>query len=91
MSQANLSFSLLEKYLSYVIELDFINIANSKYILTNEGREFLKQYRQFEEKYSKANQTMETLIYERERLVRIITKKHNACNFTGLNPSSECI
>lgn len=88
MSQANLSFSLLEKYLSYVIELDFINIANSKYILTNEGREFLKQYRQFEEKYSKANQTMETLIYERERLVRIITKKDNACNFTGLNPSS---
>ena len=84
MRQANLSFNLLEKYLMIVIESGLITLNSRKCHLTESGRDFLRQYRQFEDKYSKANQTMEFLMTERERLARIFTKTNHVGNSNGI-------
>ena len=68
MVMANLSFSLLEKYLSIVAGAGFIRVEGDKYKLTERGREFLKQYRLFNERYAGARKLLEVLSYERDKL-----------------------
>ena len=70
MFNANLSFSLLEKYLEVVESAGFVRIDDSTYHLTERGREFLKQYRFFEDRYVRAQKLLESLVCERERLTR---------------------
>lgn len=44
--QSNLNFTRLENFLPFLIEKELIEIFNdddSKYIITNKGRQFLKQ------------------------------------------------
>ena len=67
---ANLSFSLLEKYLDVAVNSEFIRLENSKYHLTERGNEYLKEYRHFERRYIGAQKTLESLGDERERFAK---------------------
>jgi hypothetical protein len=79
-----LSFKLLEKYLDVVVDADFVQIETSSYELTDEGRVFLKLYRNFQEKYAKVQELLETLGSEYEKLARL-------CKRPGLAGSVELI
>jgi len=74
MFKANLSFGLLEKYLDVVMKSGFIEVESYRYTLTEQGREFLKQYRQFFERYVKAQGLLEDLVSEREKLSLMCTE-----------------
>jgi len=74
MYQANLSFSLLEKYLDVACAAGFVQNGNGRYRLTELGREFLKEYKHFHERYDQAQRTMESLSSERERLAHLCNK-----------------
>jgi predicted transcriptional regulator len=66
--RANLSFSLLEKYLGVVVGAGFLRVEGCMYELTERGREFLKQYRRLNERYVEAQKLLEALGYERKKL-----------------------
>ena len=68
MFAANLSFSLLEKYLAVALKSDFVRVEGYRYSLTEHGREFLKQYKYFEDRYIRAQTLLESLSSEREKL-----------------------
>ena len=68
MYAANLSFKLLEKYLETVVQAGFVSVSDSDYVLTERGRDFLDKYRRFKERHSKAQEAIEELSSERERL-----------------------
>jgi len=70
MSNANLSFSLLEKYLDVTINAGLVFAEGSKYKLTGRGQEFLNQYKIFEKRYAMAQKMLEALSIEREMLNR---------------------
>lgn len=72
MLNANLSFSLLEKYLDVAAGAGFVQHNGSTYNLTEAGREFLKQYRIFEKRYVKAQKLLEALVCERERFNSVL-------------------
>jgi predicted transcriptional regulator len=76
MFDANLSFSLLEKYLAVSLSSGLVHVEGYKYQLTESGRDFLRQYRQFEERYLRAQQLIETLGFEREQLSKAVNKSH---------------
>ena len=56
MYQANLSYKVLQKYLSEVVEADLVCFEGDRqcYLLTDKGREFLEAY----ELYSKTNRNV---------------------------------
>lgn len=68
MYQANLSFTLLEKYLGLASDSGLVELSDYKYQLTPRGKEFLKTYRHFEQRYLKAQEMLEALGSEREQL-----------------------
>ena len=85
MFSANLSFSLLEKYLHVALNAGFLQLQNSKYKLTKRGREFLNEYRRFKEHYIKSQKSLESLDCERERLTRLIKRSeaHKSTELVG--------
>ena len=70
MLEANLSFALLEKYLDVIRSAGFVQVDNSRYHLTERGREFLKQYRLFEDRYDSVQKLLEALVSEHDRLTK---------------------
>jgi predicted transcriptional regulator len=68
MLRANLSFNVLEKYLGVVLGAGFVRVEGCRYELTGSGREFLRQYRLFHERYVGAQKLLEALDCEREKL-----------------------
>lgn len=68
MFNANLSFMLLEKYLNLSVNACFIRVEGSTYKLTERGQEYLKQYRLFKDRYLLAQELLEALDNEREKL-----------------------
>jgi len=68
---ANLSFSMLEKYLQVVAKAGFLEVDGHNYNLTELGRGFLKDYNHFHERYGKAKKVIESLELERERLSKL--------------------
>lgn len=68
MFMANLSFSLLEKYLGVVVGAGFVRVEGSKFVLTECGRGFLVQYRRFQRRYVRAQKLVEALDCERGKL-----------------------
>ena len=68
MFMANLSFSLLEKYLDVVVGAGFVRVESCRYMLTEHGREFLNQYKHFHERNVRAQKLLEALGCEREKL-----------------------
>jgi predicted transcriptional regulator len=73
MFSANLSYSLLMKYLNLIVEAGFIQLEDSIYHLTSQGREFLSKYENFEERYLKAQNKLEALTCEHKQLQQICT------------------
>lgn len=69
MFQANLSFKLLEKYLDATINAGFIKIdETSRYVLTDSGRDFLKQYKEYYDRYVRTQKSLDGLNNERKKL-----------------------
>ena len=69
MNRANLSFSLLEKYLNAVVGAGFVRVEGSSYFLTGRGKEFLEHYGRFREHYAGVQKLSEGLAGEREKLI----------------------
>ena len=65
---ANLSFSLLEKYLDVVVGAGFVRAEGCRYEMTEHGREYLKQYKNFHARYVMAQKLLEALGCERDKL-----------------------
>jgi hypothetical protein len=78
MYTANLSFKLLEKYLDRIVGLGFLEVHDSCYVLSEEGLNFLKQYRNYYEHYVKVKKLCEALDLEREKLVKLCERPHVA-------------
>jgi len=74
MFQANLSFSLLEKYLEVAGSSGFVHAGDGRYQLTDLGRDFLRDYRAFHERYDRARRSLESLSSERERLEHLCNR-----------------
>jgi predicted transcriptional regulator len=74
MYQANLSFSLLEKYLDVAGSAGFVQPDSGRYQLTDLGKAFLKDYRAFHERYDLARRTLDSLGSERDRLAHLCNK-----------------
>ncbi len=68
MFEANLSFSLLEKYLKAAAKAGFLKVENGKYTLTEQGRNFLAKYKHFNQRYNLATKLLDSLVSERELL-----------------------
>lgn len=65
---ANLSFKLLEKYLSVVVSAGLVSVEGSRFMLTDYGREFLERYKEYNEHYTGAQKLLEALDCERGTL-----------------------
>ena len=74
MLKANLSFSLLEKYLDVTLAAGFIRFEGSTYELTEDGHAFLKHYNGFHEHDAQAQKMLEDVSFEREKLLRLCEK-----------------
>ena len=68
---ANLSFSLLEKYLQVVTKAGFLKVDGHRYNITEHGRDFLKNYAYFHKRYDEAKKVIDSLEPERERLAKL--------------------
>jgi predicted transcriptional regulator len=71
MKKANLSYMLLEKYLSSVVGSDLLRLEGSRYMLTENGRVFLKRYNDYHERCMEAERDLESLSSEREKLCNL--------------------
>lgn len=74
MFRANLSFKLLEKYLDAVTSAGFVHLEASTYALTEDGKTFLKQYKDYYKRYLEIQKLLETLGSEREKLAMMCRK-----------------
>ena len=68
MFSANLSFKLLEKYLETLTRARLIKIEGNKYELTEEGHEFIANFRKIHERYISAQKTFKSVESERKKL-----------------------
>lgn len=75
MFAANLSYKLLEKYLTAVMTVGFIQPFGSYYRLTEAGRLFLERYEHFYGEYSRVEKTLKRLADERSRLEKLCDDK----------------
>lgn len=71
MYTANLSFKLLEKYLASVLGLGFLQVSDSCYYLTDDGKEFLRRYKHFHEQVVKAKSLLMDIDREKKQLLRL--------------------
>ena len=89
MYQANLSFSLLEKYLAIACSSGLIEHQSFRYHLTKRGKEFLKTYLQFEDRYIEAQRMLQSLSYEREQLTKSFKASHKSAKKSNAIIESE--
>jgi len=68
---ANLSYSLLEKYLEETVDLGFIYPSNHRYEVTEKGRTFLEKYNEFSSRYSKVDYELQKMLFEKEILEKL--------------------
>jgi len=69
MYSANLSHSLLKKYLSETVSLGFIKPNNNgEYEITEKGLAYLRKYKCFVDKYSKVQRDLKIIMSEIEEL-----------------------
>lgn len=68
MYSANLSYSILEKYLAETIKLGFIRLKGDIYEITEKGRIFLEMHAAFSMKYSQVQKELEKIKFEMEVL-----------------------
>jgi len=75
MFAAKLSFKLLEKYLNLALNAGFVQVQDSAYSITERGVEFLSRYSDFQDRYAKAQETLETLSSEYEKLSQLCVQR----------------
>lgn len=68
---ANLSYSLLEKYLGETLRVGLVYFNHESYEVTEKGRSFIERYGDFSSKYSKIKSEFEKMMFEREVLERM--------------------
>ena len=68
MYNANLSYTLLQKYLETSLNSGFMRLDGYGYELTENGQKFLMQYKKLSERYSKTQHTIKDLSRERAQL-----------------------
>lgn len=71
---ANLSYALLQKYLSETITIGLIDSNNNSYEVTEKGHEFLEKYKRYERRYSRVQKTVHKLMVERRDLEKMCRK-----------------
>ncbi len=81
MRMSNLSYALVEKYLGFVLDSGFVHANGSRYVLTNRGRLFLDEFKQFRLRYVRAKNTLEELGEEQKRLERMCRKPRATAAF----------
>jgi predicted transcriptional regulator len=69
MYRANLSYSLLEKYLEVAVGSGFLQANSSNYELTDSGKEFLDRYSRYSDRHLSVEGSLKDLNVERERLL----------------------
>lgn len=68
MYSANLSYKLLEKYLTLVLRLGLVKENGCLFELTEEGKEFLINYNNLCDRYTTAKKLFDAVGYERKML-----------------------
>lgn len=68
---ANLSHSLLEKYLTDAIKVGFVTAVDGGFETTEKGHSFLEKYSQFSSKYATLTSQLEDMKFEMEILERM--------------------
>jgi predicted transcriptional regulator len=68
MYAANLSHTLLEKYLDETLNLGLLRLGEDGYEVTEKGQAFLKKYEHFSSRFSKLQKEMQAAISERREL-----------------------
>ena len=71
MQNANLSYSLLMKYLEYTLGIGFLQPDDGSYETTEKGRKFLEMYARFSSEYSKLQKDLEPLWLKLESLEKM--------------------
>jgi len=77
MYNANLSYTLLEKYLAEVISLGLLRLSDNGYEVTERGFIFLEKYERFSNRFSRIQKEMQTVISERKDLEDMCSLKAN--------------
>ena len=70
MSNANLSFKLLQKYIDISIRCGYLKAEGYKYVLTEEGLKFLNQCKNLDEQYEKTQKALDLIINKRKLLAQ---------------------
>ena len=65
---ANLSYSLLEKYLAAVIKAKMLTSNGDKYEIAEKGRVFLERFERYSKKLSRINKELKAIKFERQVL-----------------------
>ncbi len=68
---ANLSYRLLEKYLTETVRLGFLGFDNDNYHITDKGLAFLEKYLDFSSKYSRIENERRKMLFEKETLEKL--------------------
>jgi len=71
MQDANLSYSLLVKYLEYTLGIGFLQADDGWYETTEKGRKFLEMYARFSSEYSRLQKDLEPLWLKLESLEKM--------------------
>lgn len=74
MSTANMSYKILQKYLDAAISMDFLQIKNMRYYLTEKGRECLNQYNHVKEREIQIQKAFKELNAEKALLDNMCLK-----------------
>jgi predicted transcriptional regulator len=78
MLDANLSFKLLEKYLDIALTAGFVQVEGIKYVLTMQGRIFLKKYVDFQKHSLEVQKMLTHLDCEYKELIRLCDQPDQA-------------
>ena len=65
---ANLSYSLLEKYLAVAIKADLLVDNGGKYEVTEKGRVFLEKFNDYSKKVTRIKRELKTIKFEKRVL-----------------------
>jgi predicted transcriptional regulator len=76
MHLANLSYSLLKKYLEEAAVIGFLSFDGGDYEVTERGQMFLKKYREYRNRFSKTEKEIQNMKRDREALRKMCRVPH---------------
>lgn len=78
MYQANLSYSLLTRYLNFTLKSGLISVSSESeehYVVTAKGIEFLQRYRRYSQRNKDIEEKLKDVMKERTLLERIYARE----------------